>query len=114
LANTAQDFSGVKDTGWAEHHTITDWDIQARPVANIHLELLVDRELDKGLVSHMMDNPSDVCFVDSLHMAVVLQVEESGFRTAVEVEIVSFGIHNLGFYRVMSASQLWEMERGSS
>lgn len=77
---------------------MADWDIQAYPVASIHLELLVGKERDKGLVSHMMGSPSEVGLVDSLHMAGFPQVEESGFRMTAGAEIVSFGIHNLGFY----------------
>jgi hypothetical protein len=114
LVTTVQDFSGLRDTGRGDHHTVADWDIQAHPATNIHLKLLVDKELDQRLVSHMMGSPSEIGLVDSLHMPVVPQVEECGFRIFVGAEAVSFGIHNLGFYGAMPASQLEEMERGSS
>ena len=93
---------------------MVDLDIQAHPVASIHLELLVDKNLDKGLASHMIGSPEEVGLVDSLHMLVVPAAEEFGFRKTEGAEIVNCCIHNLGSCRAMPATQLWEMERDSS
>jgi hypothetical protein len=114
LVNIVRDFSGLKDTGWPHHHTVADWDIQAHAAASIHLELLVDKELDKRLAGYMMGSPSRVGLVDSLHMPAVPQVEEFGFQMIEGAEIVSCCIHNLVSCKAMPATQLWEMERDSS
>jgi hypothetical protein len=89
-----------------DHRMAVGWCIQVHPVANIHLEALVDRELDKGLASYMMGSPLEADLVDSPHMLGVPQVEAFGFLPAAGAGIVSWCIHSPGFCEAMPVIQL--------